>query len=89
MLIRFLQRKRASDERDRAVLKEPVAHMRSPVRFERYFRTATEIDAAQDPCPPVFIFEMGALNVNHFDHSATYNQNLATARVATTFLPLL
>src|SRR5947209_200245 len=66
MLIRFLQRKWASDERDRAVLKEPVAQMGSTVGFEWYFRTATEIDPAQDQCPPVFVFEMGALDMNHY-----------------------
>src|SRR3954449_7516560 len=82
MLIRFLQRKWASDERDRAVLKEPVAHMGSTVGFAWYFRTATEIDPAQDQCPPVFVFEMGALDMNHYftppwegdGHLATYNQ---------------
>jgi hypothetical protein len=65
MLIRFLQRKGAPDERDRAVLKEPIAHVGSTVWSEWHFRTATEIDAAQDACPPVFVFEAGALDVKH------------------------
>ena len=46
MLIRFLQRKWASHERDRAVLKEPVAHMGSTVGFEWHLRTTTKIDPA-------------------------------------------
>ncbi len=65
MFVRFLQRERASHQRDRAVLKEPLVPMRSTVGFEGYFRAATEIDAAQDQCPPMLVFEMGIFDVNH------------------------
>src|SRR5947207_15533680 len=65
MLIRFLQRKRAPNKRDRAVLKEPVAYVGSAIWPEGDLRTAAQIDAAQDPRPPQFVFKIGTPYMNH------------------------